>query len=101
MQPFILAKQNEVVDLCRTHHVRRFSVFGSAVRDDFDPDTSDVDVRVEFYDNIEDSVRNYFDLHDKLTQLFGREVDIISSQEIENPYLKKIVEGTQVLLYAA
>ena len=101
MQPFITAKQAEIVALCRTHHVRRFSVFGSAVRDDFNPAISDIDVRVEFDDNIEDSVKNYFDLQDKLIELFGREVDILSSREIENPFLKKIIERSQVTLYAA
>ncbi len=39
MQPFITASQSEIIDLRRTHHVRRLSVFGSAVRDDFDPAT--------------------------------------------------------------
>jgi predicted nucleotidyltransferase len=101
MQPFITAKQAEIVELCRTHHVRRFSVFGSAVRDDFDPATSDVDVRIEFEENVDSSVRDYFAIHDKLTELFGRKVDVISSREIQNPYLRKIIENTQVTLYAA
>ena len=48
MQSFITAKHAEIADLCRTHHVRRLSIFGSAVRDDFDPATSDVDIRIEF-----------------------------------------------------
>jgi predicted nucleotidyltransferase len=102
MQPFIIEKQSEIVELCRTHHVRRLSVFGSAVRDDFDPATSDVDLRVEFSDEVTNhAAKNYFDLHDKLTEMFGRKVDIISSREIENPYLRKIIEDSQVTLYAA
>jgi hypothetical protein len=102
MQPFITAKQAEIIDLCRTHHVRRFSIFGSAARDDFDPATSDVDVRIEFAEEAaNDPLRSYFDLHDQLTALFGRKVDIISSSEIENPYLRQIIENEQVTLYAA
>jgi predicted nucleotidyltransferase len=102
MQPFILAKQAEIIELCRTHHVRRFSVFGSAVRDDFDPASSDVDVRVEFADEArENYLRNFHSLHDSLVEMFGRKVDILSSREIENPYLRKIIENTQVTLYAA
>ena len=30
MQDFILAKREEIAELCRKHHVRRLSVFGSA-----------------------------------------------------------------------
>jgi uncharacterized protein len=102
MQSFITAKQNEIADLCRTHHVRRFSVFGSAVRDDFDPVTSDIDVRVEFHpDALDNYARNLDDLHDRLTKLFGRKVDLLSAQEIRNPRLRKIIEEAQVTLYAA
>jgi predicted nucleotidyltransferase len=102
MQPFITAKQAEIVELCRTHHVRRFSIFGSAVRDDFDPERSDVDVRIEFKpDALENYVRNFHSLHDALVATFGRKVDIISSKEIQNRYLRKEIEDTQVTLYAA
>ncbi len=37
----------ELADFCRRHHIRKLSVFGSALREDFRPD-SDVDVLVEF-----------------------------------------------------
>jgi len=102
MQDFITARQSEIAELCRTHHVRRFSVFGSAARDDFDPANSDVDVRVEFEsDEFPDYVSNLHELHDKLTDLFGRKVDILSGGEIRNPRLRKIIEQEQVMLYAA
>ena len=102
MQSFITAKQAEIIDLCRTHHVRRLSIFGSAVRDDFNPATSDIDVRIEFKpDALENYVRNFHSLHDALVATFGRKVDIISSKEIQNRFLRKEIEDTQVTLYAA
>ena len=39
--------KDEIADFCRRHHICRLSIFGSALRDDFAPD-SDVDVLVEF-----------------------------------------------------
>jgi uncharacterized protein len=101
MQDFITAKQNTIVELCRTHHVRRLSIFGSAVRDDFDPARSDVDVRVEFEPNIEQYVENFHSLHDALVAIFGRKVDILSAREIRNPFLKREIESSQVTMYAA
>lgn len=102
MQPFINEKLPEIVELCRTHHVRRLSIFGSAARDDFDPATSDVDVRVEFEpEAIEGYVHNLHSLHDSLVNMFGRKVDIISSKHIRNPYFRQEIENTQVTLYAA
>lgn len=103
MQPFITEHLKEIEELCRKHHVRRLSIFGSAVRDDFDPATSDVDVRVEFDKDelIQHPADNYFDLLDSLTALFGRRVDLMSARRIANPYLRDAIEKSQVTLYAA
>jgi predicted nucleotidyltransferase len=102
MQPFIAEKREEIAELCRKHHVRRLSIFGSAVRDDFDSARSDVDVRIEFDDKaIERYADNFFNLQDALMELFGRKVDIVSSKTIRNVYFQKAVEQSQVTLYAA
>jgi predicted nucleotidyltransferase len=39
--------RDEIADFCRRNQVRRLDIFGSALREDFEPD-SDVDVLVEF-----------------------------------------------------
>jgi predicted nucleotidyltransferase len=101
MQNFITVKRDTIVELCRTHHVRRLSIFGSAVRDDFDPINSDVDVRVEFEPDIDQYVENFHSLHDALVVIFGRKVDILSAKEIRNPFLKREIENSQVTMYAA
>ena len=75
MQQFITDRLPEIEALCRTHHVQRFSIFGSAVRNDFNPETSDVDVRVIFdSEKIERYARNAFAFQDALVALFGRQV---------------------------
>jgi uncharacterized protein len=43
----VLIDREQLGALCRRHHIRKLSLFGSVVRDDFRPD-SDVDVLVEF-----------------------------------------------------
>ena len=49
MQPTlpIQIPQAKIAEFCQRHHIRRLSLFGSVLRDDFSP-TSDVDVLVEF-----------------------------------------------------
>ncbi len=102
MQDFILAKREEIAELCRRHHVRRLAIFGSATRDDFDPVHSDVDVLVEFDDiPIEQYSDNKTALWDELTTKFGRKVDLLTWKSIKNPYLLREVEKTQEMLYAA
>jgi len=41
--PSIEEHRSELAELCRRHHVLRLSLFGSATRDDFDPQQGDLD----------------------------------------------------------
>ncbi len=47
MNPALQDRGTELSTLCRRHHVRRLSVFGSAARDEMRTD-SDVDLLIEF-----------------------------------------------------
>jgi predicted nucleotidyltransferase len=102
MQPFLEEKREQIAELCRTHHVRRLAVFGSAVRDDFDPARSDIDFLVEF-EPIDDM--RYYDnkneLVDGLQDITGRRIDLIVRKWINNPYFLSAVESEQQELYAA
>jgi hypothetical protein len=96
-------KRQEIEDLCRMLGVRRLDVFGSAVGDSFDPRTSDVDVLVEFADDQPgfDYFDTYFTLKERLEQLLGRAVDVVSVTSIRNPYFRDRVMRTREPLYAA
>lgn len=101
MQQFITDRLPEIQELCRTHHVQRMSIFGSAVRDDFNPETSDVDFRVEF----EPGVRprhtwGQLELKDDLQTLLNRNVDVLDGP-IRNSYLRREIEGSEVMVFAA
>jgi hypothetical protein len=102
MNAEIEQKREQLADLCGCHHVRRLALFGSALRDDFDPKRSDLDFAVEFdplppgtYPDI------WFGLYEGLEQLFGHSIDLVSGSFIKNPYFRKSVEETQAVLYAA
>jgi len=101
MQPIITENREKIAELCRAHHVRRLSVFGSAVRDDFDPERSDVDFLVEFEPFEASYARNFFSLLFSFDELFGREVDLLTDKYVRNPYLRKAIEEEKVTLYAA
>ena len=98
----MMKKKDQLVALCREHHVRHLAVFGSAIRDDFDPDRSDVDFRVEFGEiPVEAYAQNKFALQNALELLFGRRVDLLTATTIRNCYLRAEIESTQETLYAA
>jgi predicted nucleotidyltransferase len=62
---------------CRERGIRKLSLFGSVLRDDFDPDRSDVDVLVEFQ-----SERipgwDFFTWDEELARIIGHKVDLCS-----------------------
>ena len=47
MNPQVAIPNDALASFCRKHRIRRLSIFGSALRDDFGPE-SDIDVLVEF-----------------------------------------------------
>ena len=65
---------DSIADFCRAHHIRRLSLFGSVLRDDFTPD-SDVDVLVEFEPGHTPGFE-FVSIEDELTGVLGRKVDL-------------------------
>jgi predicted nucleotidyltransferase len=89
-------------ELCRKHRVERLDLFGSAARDDFDPATSDLDFLVGFEVMApKDHADSYFGLLEDLEKLFGRHVDRLESEPIENPYLWQSIVKSRTALYEA
>lgn len=66
--------KEQVAEFCRRHHIRKLSLFGSVLRDDFCPD-SDVDVLVEFEPGKTPGLA-FFAMQDELSELLGRNVDL-------------------------
>ncbi|MGA7669692.1 MAG: nucleotidyltransferase domain-containing protein [Nitrolancea sp.] len=98
----IQAKQDELAQLCRKFQIRRLELFGSASRDDFDPHSSDLDFLVEFEDMPPaDFSDAYFGMLASLEELFGRNVDLVSTAAVRNPYFLEAIEHSRSILYAA
>ena len=72
--------QDELRRFCQRHHIRRLSLFGSVLRDDFGPD-SDVDVLVEF-DPEHVPGWEFIDMQDELSEILGRPVDLLTFKSI-------------------
>jgi hypothetical protein len=90
-----------IVKLCRRHGVRRLGIFGSALRPDFDPAQSDIDMVVEFADVPGHSpARQYFDFKAALEQQLARPVDLVELATMPTSRLRRTLERTQVLFYA-
>ncbi len=102
MESLIEAKHAEIVELCRRYRVRKLEIFGSAANGRFVPATSDLDFLVE-YEPIPYKLHAdcYFGLLFALQDLFAREVDLVETGAISNPYFLRSIAKDRVLLYAA
>lgn len=95
-------KRDAIAAICRKFGVVRLYVFGSALRDDFRPGRSDVDLLVDFGPmDGHTKAHAYFDLLDELRDLLGTEVDLVMAGAIKNRYIARDIEETKRELYAA
>ena len=103
MNSIVKDKIPQLVELCKKYRVVRMYLFGSAARDDFDPEKSDIDLLFSFNPEltIAEYTDNYFDLMYALDDLFGREVDLVAEETILNPYLVKSIDRDKQLVYGA
>ena len=102
MIDLIGARASTLAELCQTHRVTRLSLFGSALRADFDPARSDLDFAVEFAAMTpSEHAAAYFGLAEDLERLFGRPVDLVEIRAVRNPYRRREIEKHQETVYAA
>ena len=102
MQSIITENINAIKDICKKHRVKEMAVFGSVTKDYFTPD-SDIDVLIEFMDDItfEDYSTNYFSFEESLKSLLNKEIDLVSTRFIENPYFLESIKQNKATLYAS
>jgi predicted nucleotidyltransferase len=87
---------------CEQHGIARLELFGSALRDDFRSD-SDVDLLATLRADAHPTLLDWADIQEKLAELFGRPVDLVSRRAIEgsrNRYRKHSILSTATPIYA-
>ena len=85
---------------CRSNGIRRLSVFGSALRSDFRPD-SDIDVLVEFDAERIPGLLGMAHMERELSALLGgRKVDLRTPEDISRYFRKQVLAEAEVQ-YAA
>lgn len=85
-----------IADFCQRHHIRKLSLFGSVLRDDFRPD-SDIDVLVEFEPDAKISLFDMGGMQMEISELFGREVDFKTDKFISPRYRQKVIDSAMII----
>ncbi len=95
----IPVEKERIAEFCQRHHIRKLSLFGSVLRDDFGPD-SDVDVLVEFDPEQRVGFFKLFEIEQELSELLdGRKVDMVTYGSL-NRHLRDLVITSSEVQYA-
>ena len=89
-----------IADFCRKWRIRELSLFGSALRDDFGPE-SDLDFLVSFEADAGWDLFDIVEMKAELEEQFGRRVDLIEKEAIRNPWRKYEILSTRQVIHAA
>ncbi len=89
----------KLTEFCRKHHIRKLSLFGSVLRNDFRPD-SDVDVLVEFEPGYSIGLIRLAGMELELSQFIGRKADLRTPQDLSRYFRDEVVRNAAVQ-YAA
>lgn len=88
--------KDKITEFCRTHHIRRLAVFGSALRSDFRPD-SDIDILVEFEPDHVPGLFGMARLERELSALLGgRKVDLRTPEDLSRYFRQEVLEEAEV-----
>ncbi|MCF6284905.1 MAG: nucleotidyltransferase domain-containing protein [Candidatus Hydrogenedentes bacterium] len=85
---------------CRKWRIRELSIFGSALRDDFNAE-SDLDFLVSFEVGMELDVYKLLDMKEELEARYGHTVDFIEKETLRNPWRKGEILRTREVIFAA
>ena len=91
-----------IEEFCQRWDVTELSLFGSVLRPNFEAD-SDVDVLVAFAPEARHGLFDFVHMQDELTEIFGRDVDLISRHGVEasrNPFRRKAILDSARVIYA-
>ncbi len=100
IQEEISKKRKDFLLLCKSHNVKYLYAFGSSISEKFDPQKSDIDLLVEIDSNDPlERGENLLVLWDLFESFFKRKVDLLTDSSIRNPFLRKSIDSTKILIY--
>ncbi len=100
MNTTVQLDRDMLAEFCRKWRIRELSIFGSVLREDFNP-KSDLDFLVSFEPGAPLDIDRLLDIKDELEARFGRPVDLVEKEAMRNPWRKHEILKTRQVIYAA
>jgi uncharacterized protein len=90
--------RDQLAEFCRRHSIRKLSLFGSVLREDFGRD-SDVDVLVEFDPGFVPGLE-FFAMEQELSTIFRRGVDLNTPWFLSKYFRSRVLAEVEVAYVA-
>ncbi|SPD72232.1 putative nucleotidyltransferase [uncultured Desulfobacterium sp.] len=87
--------KDKVADFCRRNHIRKLSVFGSVLKDNYRAD-SDIDILVEFDPDHTPGLISLARMENELTRILGRKVDMRTAEDLSRYFRNEILQSAEV-----
>jgi len=87
--------KERIEEFCKRHHIRKLSLFGSALRDDFSPE-SDLDLLVEFDPAHIPGLIRLAGMEIELSEILGRKVDMRTAQDLSRYFRDEVLNSSKV-----
>ena len=87
--------KEQIADFCKNNQIRKFSFYGSILRDDFGPE-SDIDVLVEFEPGQPIGLMEVAGMEIELSEILGRKVDLRTPQDLSRYFRDEVVAEAEV-----
>ncbi|MBM3189518.1 MAG: DNA polymerase subunit beta [Chloroflexi bacterium] len=100
MNPGLRLDRDALAAFCSRWRIRELSLFGSALREDFRPE-SDLDFLVSFEPGAGWDLWDLVAMRDELMSIVGREVDIVAKEALRNPYRRQEILRNREIIHAA
>jgi len=95
-------QQDKIADACLEYGIDRLFIFGSAIRDDFRPGESDIDLLVEFGPiDITKKFHAFLGAREAFRRIFQADVDLVMQGAVKNKVIANEIDRTKKLIYAA
>jgi predicted nucleotidyltransferase len=87
--------KDKLAQFCRKNHIRKLSVFGSAVRGRLEPD-SDIDLLVEFEQDCTPGLFSIVRMEMELAEFIGRKVDLRTPADLSQYFRDEVMRDAQI-----
>ena len=97
----VYLKYEDVMRICQKYHLSELSIFGSALRDDFNEE-SDVDILVSWANYRKyNKPFDFIEIEDDLRTILKRDVDVIEKEALDNPIRREDILASCEVVYVA